>query len=79
MAKAKELTSSTRAFGMSDFKVNIPQSDGRYESHYNENYFVAKPDIWVHSLQRTDDIIIIGNAAVFDRMAIAPMVIYRHI
>lgn len=68
------MTSSTRAFGLSDFKISYNTKERKYDSHYNENYFLAKPEIWVHNIQRSDDIIIIGNSSVFQRMPILSMV-----
>lgn len=59
---------------MADFKVNVPTRDRKVDSHYNENYFICKPDIWVHNMQKNDDIIVIGNASVFKQMPVLEMV-----
>lgn len=74
MTKAQAMTTSTRAIGMADFKVNLPSKNRRFDSHYKENYFLSKPDVWVHSIQRTDDIILMGNSAVFETMKVTEMV-----
>lgn len=72
--KARELTQSTRALGMADFKVDFAEKEIRQDSHYNENYFLGRPDIWTYNLQKNDDIIVIGNAAVFEKMKVQRVV-----
>lgn len=59
---------------MTDFKISYQTKERKLDSHYNENYFLAKPEIWVHNIQKSDDIIIIGNSSVFERMPLLSMV-----
>lgn len=59
---------------MTDFKIAYQTKEKKLESYYNENYFLAKPEIWVHNIQKSDDIIIIGNSSVFERMPLLSMV-----
>lgn len=77
ISKAQEYTSATRAFGMADFKSQLPPAMSNHvkvETHYNENYFLSKPDIWIHNILKTDDIIILGNSTVFQQMPVSEMV-----
>ena len=64
---------------MADFKSQLPlhmSNHVKVETHYNENYFLSKPDIWIHNILKTDDIIILGNSTVLKQMPVSEMVFF---
>lgn len=73
---ASHLTTSTRAIGMADFKLPLLSENTKKgdKEDVRCNYFLSKPDIWVYTMQKSDEIIMIGNSTVFERMSAFNMV-----